>query len=372
MTRGTVAPLVDAIARACFIRSGSSLSDRRRTAAQLARASVVVLLGLLALLLPAPARAQTTTQVVEYYHTDLLGTVRAVTNQQGEVIRRHDFLPFGEELQPTVPPPDKPLFTGKERDAETGLDYFGARYQRAGVGRFTTVDPVGGRLADPQTLNRYAYARNNPLRFVDPTGMYEIDAGCSNDKRCSAEAARFEGELRAAAGSKDATIAAAATAYGTLHDGNGVTVNFGNGRAVEAACGNGAAGCVTPGYVGDPATGAMNPDVKVLLQSGMSDTAFQRAIVHEGSHVSDDLAFIRSWDLASMSFDAAKNFTVYATEFRAYQLETRVDVTAPHPLRGTLPAETASRIDRFLRDPRGMYAPRLNNLVFNPVFTKPR
>ncbi len=127
---------------------------------------------LTALLLPTPAHAQTT-QVVEYYHTDALGSVRAVTNQQGQVIRRHDILPFGEELQPTVPPPDKPLFTGKERDAETGLDYFGARYQRAGVGRFTTVDPamtLDKNLADPQRWNRYAYARTNPLRWVDPDG----------------------------------------------------------------------------------------------------------------------------------------------------------------------------------------------------------
>ena len=136
-------------------------------------------LAALALLLPAPAVAQTT-QVVEYYHTDALGSVRAVTNQQGQVIRRHDFLPFGEELQPTAPPPDKPLFTGKERDAETGLDYFGARYQRAGVGRFTTVDPlmtIEENLADPQRWNRYAYVRSSPLRYVDPKGRDLVSIG---------------------------------------------------------------------------------------------------------------------------------------------------------------------------------------------------
>jgi len=128
--------------------------------------------------LPTPALAQTT-QVVEYYHTDALSSVRAVTNQQGQVIRRHDFRPFGEELQATVPPPDKPLFTGKERDAETGLDYFGARYQRAGVGRFTSVDPgqASASVDDPQGWNAYAYARNNPLRYTDPDGReYQICA----------------------------------------------------------------------------------------------------------------------------------------------------------------------------------------------------
>ena len=117
---------------------------------------------------------------VEYYHLDTLGSVRAITNEQGEVIARHDFLPFGEEWSSAggTNPVDRRLFTGKERDAELDLDYFGARYQRAGLGRFTTVDPAQRAmlgLADPQRWNRYAYAKNNPLRFVDPDGRWAID-----------------------------------------------------------------------------------------------------------------------------------------------------------------------------------------------------
>jgi RHS repeat-associated protein len=71
------------------------------------------------------------------------------------------------------PPSDKRLFTGKERDSETGMDYFGARYLRAANGRFTTTDPVvtlDENFADPQRWNRYAYVRNNPLRWTDPDG----------------------------------------------------------------------------------------------------------------------------------------------------------------------------------------------------------
>jgi RHS repeat-associated protein len=60
---------------------------------------------------------------------------------------------------------------GKERDQETGLDYFLARYYSGAQGRFTGPDPMGGHYEDPQTLNRYAYVRNNPLRFTDPTGL---------------------------------------------------------------------------------------------------------------------------------------------------------------------------------------------------------
>jgi len=64
-------------------------------------------------------------------------------------------------------------FTGKERDSETGLDYFGARYMSAAMGRFTSPDVLNvthDRLLVPSTLNEYAYAANNPLRFLDPDG----------------------------------------------------------------------------------------------------------------------------------------------------------------------------------------------------------
>ncbi|MBL8235005.1 MAG: RHS repeat-associated core domain-containing protein [Bryobacterales bacterium] len=63
-------------------------------------------------------------------------------------------------------------FTGKERDAESGLDYFGARYMSAVQGRFTSPDePLVDQYAgDPQSWNLYTYGRNNPLKFTDPTG----------------------------------------------------------------------------------------------------------------------------------------------------------------------------------------------------------
>jgi RHS repeat-associated protein len=64
-------------------------------------------------------------------------------------------------------PAFKPQFTGKERDAETGLDYFGARYMSAAQGRFTSPDPLlsSAHIASPQSWNRYSYTLNNPLRF---------------------------------------------------------------------------------------------------------------------------------------------------------------------------------------------------------------
>ncbi len=114
---------------------------------------------------------------------------------QGNVKERLDYLPFGEELPvgvggrtapysggvyPSGPDIESQKFTGKERDAETGLDYFGARYMSGAMGRFTSVDPVKittDRLFDPQQLDLYVYGRNNPLRFVDPNGETLTIAG---------------------------------------------------------------------------------------------------------------------------------------------------------------------------------------------------
>jgi RHS repeat-associated protein len=100
--------------------------------------------------------------VTSYYHTDALGSVRAITDPAGATVARHDYFPFGESTSPMTGDPRR--FTSKERDAETAFDYFEARYYRNVWGRFTAVDPgqASGSAGDPQGWNAYAYARNNP------------------------------------------------------------------------------------------------------------------------------------------------------------------------------------------------------------------
>lgn len=129
------------------------------------------------LAVPAAAAAQTPAVTVEYHHLDAVGSVRAVTDASAAIVRRHDYFPFGDGPVDVAAEADPVRFGGKARDRETGLDYFGARYYASRSGRFTTVDPghVGGNIFDPQSWNAYAYARNNPLKYVDPTGTtYEI------------------------------------------------------------------------------------------------------------------------------------------------------------------------------------------------------
>ncbi len=103
-----------------------------------------------------------------YYHGDLLGSARLMTGSDGYPVWSATYLPFGYELSPQ-PTPNHYKFTGKERDSETGLDYFGARYYGSNMGRMLSPDNgTDQHPEDPQSWNLYAYARNNPVVLVDP------------------------------------------------------------------------------------------------------------------------------------------------------------------------------------------------------------
>lgn len=94
--------------------------------------------------------------------------------------------------------------TGKERDTETGLDFFGARYFSGAQGRFTSSDPLAGWADDPQSWNKYAYSRNNPLLYTDPTGMrYTI---CDANRHCSDDYSDADFDKNLSGTSKNGTI----------------------------------------------------------------------------------------------------------------------------------------------------------------------
>ena len=107
-----------------------------------------------------------------YFLSDHLGSARVVTNATGGIVEESDFYPFGGERVITDTLNNQYKFTGKERDTESGLDYFGLRYMSSGYGRFMSPDSIANdwELWNPQTWNRYTYARNNPLIYIDPDG----------------------------------------------------------------------------------------------------------------------------------------------------------------------------------------------------------
>jgi RHS repeat-associated protein len=124
------------------------------------------------LLIVGAARADAQ-EVIEFYGTDAVGSVRVVFAPDGTVKARSDYLPFGEESGTSAPGGPLPTqrFTGQQRDAEEGLDNFNARSYQTRIGRFTSPDPVFDAMLVPQNWNRYAYALNNPLTYTDPTGL---------------------------------------------------------------------------------------------------------------------------------------------------------------------------------------------------------
>jgi RHS repeat-associated protein len=131
-----------------------------------------------------------------YLTADHLGSTRVITDSSGVAQKCYDYYPFGEDIAAgtggrpgcfgggvypgTGPDMASEKFTSKERDWETGLDFFGARYFSGAQGRFTSTDPVvitTHRLMNPQELNLYAYVANNPLRYIDPTGAVLVATG---------------------------------------------------------------------------------------------------------------------------------------------------------------------------------------------------
>jgi RHS repeat-associated protein len=118
---------------------------------------------------------------VHYYLSDHLNSTSMVISGTGAVEDESDYSPFGTEYVLTSSGLNRYKFTSKERDSESGLDYFGARYYSNGLGRFITPDWASkatavpyAEFSDPQTLNLYAYVRNVPSTKVDADGHCEL------------------------------------------------------------------------------------------------------------------------------------------------------------------------------------------------------
>lgn len=146
-----------------------------------------------------------------YLTPDHLGSNRVITSSTGNVVTRRDFYPFG---QPINNPNDfrisstdylfadqtvRQRFTGYEKDPETDLDFAQARYFASNLGRFMQTDPVerSNALTNPQGGNRYAYVSNNPIRFIDPTGLFTQEGKKPNEEIIESDAVLIGGHTTA-------------------------------------------------------------------------------------------------------------------------------------------------------------------------------
>lgn len=116
----------------------------------------------------ASAGAQTT---VTFFHNDVLGSPAIATDADGAVVWKENYLPYGHRQRaPAAGANNKLWFAGKPYDQTNWITYMGGRYYIPLIGRFTGIDPQGIVPENPHSFNRYAYANNNPYKYVDPDG----------------------------------------------------------------------------------------------------------------------------------------------------------------------------------------------------------
>jgi RHS repeat-associated protein len=225
---------------------------------------------------------------LHYELADPLGTKRVQANISGVIEESCISLPYGDALSCTgSDDATEHHFTGKERDTESGNDYFDARYYASAMGRFLSPDPLlnSGRPDNPQTWNRYAYVLNNPLNATDPTGLYNLPSNCSDDKTCSGTAANLKSGVTALTAAvnklsdddpRKATLQTSLTALGTENDGNNVNVQFGktsDGSAAQTVPGADSSGKLNFTLTFDP---SKNKGLDMAINAA-----------HEGTHVAD-------------------------------------------------------------------------------------
>jgi len=268
--------------------------------------------------------------------------------------------------------------TGKERDPESGLDNFGARYNASTMGRFMSPDPLGGLLADPQTLNKYAYVRNNPTTLIDPTGMYTCadQADCKSKQDIAFEKARQQ-DLK----SKDPDVVRAAKSYGDPTKDNGVGVQFGDP-------GKGRNGNTASDVRVDPNDSSkVQAAETVTIRPGQSAEDLAATVGHEGSHVADAQDFVSSIDIKTGGGDQSLNLTKYATELKAYMVSQSIlssenvkrnfgDCGVSPCILGTgiMPAQARQTIQQLLANPANGYGvtPDKPGTVMYPNLTTPK
>jgi RHS repeat-associated protein len=250
-------------------------------------------------------------------------------------------------------------FTAYEEDSETGLDYAQARYYANGQGRFTSPDPLLSSAIpiEPDSWNRYTYVSNNPLKFIDPSGLYEWNASLGGgltddqlrdlrdraksfgvdpkvyqsvlDRReafknalATADRASNSSELSAA---EQTQVRESVAAYGSEGSANGVSVGVGylaKGVAAEATLN------ATP-FPYDQNTNSVRASITVTIDDDTTGDNLTIAVAHEGRHVADAQAFATALtaDIASGGANAVAgsfNRTRYERETRGYSVSSYV------------------------------------------------
>ncbi|MDP3698186.1 MAG: RHS repeat-associated core domain-containing protein [Nanoarchaeota archaeon] len=114
---------------------------------------------------------------IQYDHADHLGSIGVLTNQTGNVLENTLYEPFGDVSSGGTK--EVKLYTGHFSDELTNQYYYGQRYYKPTTGQFISADPTIQYIYSPQSLNRYSYVMNNPYKYIDPFGLWTLQAGLS-------------------------------------------------------------------------------------------------------------------------------------------------------------------------------------------------
>jgi len=219
-----------------------------------------------------------------FYHADQLGSVHVITDITGMLAQLIEYSPWGRVVRSEGAVNPTKGFNGKDLDdPETGLLYYNGRYYIAGIGRFMSPDPIVPVPGNPQSLNRYTYVLNNPVRLMDPTGYsFFDDIGKWFKKNWKQIVSAVVGAVVAVAVTvltwnpalgAAAGIMASSTLYGGLTggwEGAGYGALAGAGYVVGAVLGGG---------VGAVVAGSLTTGMASELQGGSFWTGFGSAAI---------------------------------------------------------------------------------------------
>lgn len=144
--------------------------------------------------------AATAAERTVYFVNDALGSPVAAMDEQGAVLWRESYAPYGERRSKSPDNSGKPAYTGKPEEVAAGLVYMGGRWYDPEIGQFTGIDPQGFKEDNPQSFARYGYANNSPYRYSDPNGESPLDIAFLVYDLGVFAAAVYNGEGVAAAG----------------------------------------------------------------------------------------------------------------------------------------------------------------------------
>ena len=235
---------------------------------------------------------------VSFNHFDHLGSSSIVSNASARITGRTEYYAFGQERLRSGTFRLPYTYTDKERDESTGLGYFSARYHASELGRFISTDPKPvheGMLSNPQDLNPYSYALNNPILHVDPDGQSATLAGALIGGLVGGGVALFQGKSWAEVGAAAAGGALAGAMLGSVIDTGGASLGV---MIVAGGISGAAGGTLERTILGKPTT------VQNLAVDALAGTAGVAAGAVAGKAVNAGVAAVEQRVVSSTGIGA--------------------------------------------------------------------